>query len=546
MKTIPVFLILSIIAINTYSQDNFYVKIKGNSSITCGDSVILESELVTPVNLSITLFMEVEDFIKYQIVNNETKEIIEVLKWNFSSSFDTTFSLIEGIYTFKWLEGCANCTNPEIEGKSSEWRIVDGYVECDFIVDPLANPDSISYSWTPIVSDSNRIIIAPEETTKYKVIADHTNGNSAIDSITVSVNPLEALAESLEVSCGEIVQLHVKNNSNDTNALIYNWIPAEYLNDATVSNPIANLSGPMDFKVVVSTLNGCRDSTIQSVEFTALDYEPEICMVSVDSMNQNMILWNKLDNIDFDSVLIYKETSQANVYEKIGIHPLNEKSIFIDNQSNPAQSANRYKIGLMDTCGYVTRQSDFHKTIHLTINTGIGGAWNLIWDKYEGFSYSTINIYRGTTDNILLKIAEQPSNSFSYTDLTPPVGTIYYQIEIENPNPCSIGDLKSSNGYYGSTRSNIVNSDQTISISDFYHKSIEIWPNPVKDKLVIRLNKDLTDSNLSIFSLDGKVLIRKRIDKLNSEINISHLCSGMYLLRLSNEVHSMTMKFVKR
>jgi hypothetical protein len=39
--------------LNTYSQKNFYVKIAGPSEITCGDSLQLVADLVTPVNAKV-------------------------------------------------------------------------------------------------------------------------------------------------------------------------------------------------------------------------------------------------------------------------------------------------------------------------------------------------------------------------------------------------------------------------------------------------------------------------------------------------------------
>ncbi len=101
--------------------------------------------------------------------------------------------------------------------------------------------------------------------------------------------------------------------------------------------------------------------------------------------------------------------------------------------------------------------------MHLTINSGIGGAWNLIWDGYEGFEYSTYHIYRGTSENGLMKIAELASNTLSYSDLTPPLGTSYYQLEIINPSSCTSSNLKSSPADFYSSRSNIVSSNSISS-----------------------------------------------------------------------------------
>ncbi|MBA7519818.1 hypothetical protein ES705_11906 [subsurface metagenome] len=293
------------------------------------------------------------------------------------------------------------------------------------------------------------------------------------------------------------------------------------------------------------TENGCSSDTSINLTVNQQTQSISICMVSVDSSNHNMVVWEQPTNNPYYSIKIYKETSQSNIYERIGSQSASDITVFIDSLSNPAQNSSRYKIAVLDTCGFETAQSDYHKTIHLTINLGIGSAWNLIWDGYEGFDYGTYNIYRGTSDNNLLKIAEQASNTFTYTDLTPPVGTIFYQIEVVNPHSCNVGNLKSTNNFYGSTRSNIVNSNQATYINNISLENIEIWPNPADNKLFIKSDMIKENVTISILTLDGKILMNKRNSILNTEIDISTLNKGMYILRLNNDNKTIYMKLIK-
>ncbi|MBZ0241856.1 MAG: T9SS type A sorting domain-containing protein, partial [Bacteroidales bacterium] len=291
------------------------------------------------------------------------------------------------------------------------------------------------------------------------------------------------------------------------------------------------------------TENGCSADTTFDISVNEQTQPTPICMVGVNSMNHNMIVWNQSNNNLYDSVIIYKQTSQSNVYEKIGSQSANSNSVFIDILSNSAKNSSRYKIAMLDTCSFESSQSDYHKTIHLTINSGIGGSWNLIWNSYEGFEYSTYNIYRGTSENNLLKIAEQASNTFSYTDVTAPVGTVYYQLEVVNPNPC-FTSLKSPAISYNSSRSNMVNSN-AIFIDDLCFENSEIWPNPAKNRLVIKSDCNLQEIELLIFSLDGKLLIKKQKNELNKEIDISVLNSGIYFIRMQNNTRVLNKKFIK-
>jgi hypothetical protein len=291
--------------------------------------------------------------------------------------------------------------------------------------------------------------------------------------------------------------------------------------------------------------NGCSSDTSVVVSVNQQTQPVPICMVSVDTSNHNMVVWEQLIDNPYDSILIYKETPQSDVYEKIGSQSANDISVFIDSLSNPLQSSSRYKIAVLDTCGFETTKSNYHKTIHLTINSGIGGAWNLIWDGYEGFNYSTYNIYRGTSDDNLLKIAEQASNTFTYSDIIPPVGTVYYQIEVVNPHACEISNLKSSNDYYSYTRSNVVNSSQVSSLNDLSLDAVKIWPNPADNKFYIKLDKIGDTNQILVMSFDGKVLINKGINVLNTEIDISALNSGIYMIMVITDNKTINKKFIK-
>lgn len=423
-------------------------------------------------------------------------------------------------------------------------------IEFDTLVTNYTGTGGLIYSWFPETGLNNPNIAQPiakiTSNETYLLTLTTQNGCTAEDDVKVTVIPLIASVTDANISCGEIAQLNVNTNLGSNNSLIYDWSPKEFLNDANISNPEAMISKPTAFSVVVATPNGCIDSTVLYVNISSLSYKPEICLVSVDSSSHNMIIWNQLSNSPFDSIFIYKETAQSNIYEKISSKSTEALSIFIDSLSNPAQNSSRYRISLLDSCGYETLLSNYHKTIHLTINTGIGGAWNLIWDGYQGFDYSTYHIYRGTTDNNLLKIAEQASNTFTFTDLVPPIGTVYYQIEVENLNICSIGNLKSISENYSYTRSNIVSSSQVYFIEGLSTENIEIFPNPANNEIHIYSDYKSEYFNLSISTLDGKILINKQNLKFNSEIDITALDSGMYLVVIVNKKNIIYKKLIKR
>ncbi len=193
-----------------------------------------------------------------------------------------------------------------------------------------------------------------------------------------------------------------------------------------------------DYTVTVMDKYGCIVTSEPYKVNASITQYPEICMVTVDtSTNRNLIIWERENTSLIDSYYIYKETTKSGEYIKIGALPYNALSVFIDTNSNPAVKADRYKISSLDTCGVESPVSPYHKTMHLTVNKGIGKENNLIWDHYEGFEFSSYNIYRGTKPDSLILIDSIQNNLTSYSDLNPPQGVVlFYQVSVVNPDSC--------------------------------------------------------------------------------------------------------------
>ncbi len=67
-----------------------------------------------------------------------------------------------------------------------------------------------------------------------------------------------------------------------------------------------------------------------------------------------------------------------------------DSSVFEDLLSNTNQQAYRYQIKYVDTYGNEGSAGDTHKTLHLTINQGVGSTWNLILDSLWGSFFSKL------------------------------------------------------------------------------------------------------------------------------------------------------------
>lgn len=72
---------------------------------------------------------------------------------------------------------------------------------------------------------------------------------------------------------------------------------------------------------------------------------------------------------------------------------------------------------------------------------------------------------------------------------------------------------------------------------------VQVYPNPANDVIFIKHSNQLQE--ITMFDLSGKVLLSKTISGNESELNISSLNSGVYLLTFSADNKSMTKRIIK-
>lgn len=287
---------------------------------------------------------------------------------------------------------------------------------------------------------------------------------------------------------------------------------------------------------------------LKNKNFHAILDPTPICMVSVSETGKNIVVWEKPDIDVVSGFKVYRESNVANVYDLLGTVPYANTAVFEDANSDPTTKAYRYKIGTITTFnGIETELSPEHKTIHLTINKGIGNSWNLIWSHYEGLDVSTYKLYRGTTRDNVTFLTDIAGTLNSFTDNNPPTQDVYYQIEMVLSDACNPEVAKPIStrmnarnvNNYSSTKSNVVSSLGT-GIDETQENKIIIYPNPVEDVLYLAINEIVS---YEIYSLQGSLVVQ---GTTNSKIDVSALKSGLYQLRCKNNNLWLAYKFMKK
>ena len=382
----------------------------------------------------------------------------------------------------------------------------------------------ITYQWylngTLIPNETNQNI-SVSSGGNYQVSINQ-NGCTAVSNI-VSINQLPSaiipsiLVEQANAGCAGGEATLTVSGGTYTNLLWNNGLTASSIN--------VNASG--DFSITAIDENGCAVSAGPlSVNFSILDPVP-VCIVTVDQVTgKNNVVWEPVTSDLINSYVVLKETNVANEYAQIGTVAYGSNGIFEDVNSDSQIQANRYKLALIDTCGILSSTSNFHKTIHLTANQGIGSNVNLIWSDYEGFDFGSYSIYRGSSASSLNLLTTIASNLSSYTDVNPPIGETYYMIEVAGVS-C---DPQRTLVY---SHSNIL--DSTVGIEEFTSTRIALYPNPASISITLQVNTSLLGEEYVVFDAIGKVIYKNRIQSTNELIQLENFNNGNYFIKV-NEV----------
>jgi hypothetical protein len=87
----------------------------------------------------------------------------------------------------------------------------------------------------------------------------------------------------------------------------------------------------------------------------------------------------------------------------------------------------------------------------------------------------------------------------------------------------------------------------TVGVNDIELESLKVYPNPVKDRLIINSSNLNSEGYLMIFDMSGKVVINERLKQtgLQTEIDVTDLSSGIYTIQIFNGNNIQSKKFIK-
>ena len=310
---------------------------------------------------------------------------------------------------------------------------------------------------------------------------------------------------------------------------------ASYLwSDGTITEDLIDVN-PNIYYLTVTDGAGCI--AVFSHEIIGIEpLEQPICVVMVDSTTaMNLVVWEKVQTTGIEHYNIYRESWYAGQYDFIDAVMYDDMSEYVDPTANPTTRSWRYKISAEDACGNESPLSEHHKTIHLTINEGLGQTYNLIWDHYEGFPYFTYYIHRYMNATGWVLIDSLPANLTSYTDDPGTMGGLLYKISINTPNACiPTSTVKTNGGPYSHSVSNLEDNGIAVGIinknTDMY---AVIFPNPNTGEFTVYSNNSIT--GIEILNINGQLIEKIEPNKFNIKLNLSEQSKGIYIIKVTTQ-----------
>lgn len=125
--------------------------------------------------------------------------------------------------------------------------------------------------------------------------------------------------------------------------------------------------------------------------------------------------------------------------------------------------------------------------------------------------------------------------SWNAKQLTVPTTT--WASALDTGNPAAAPDVPQDMPF-------IVNGTILGNDENAFEATITLSPNPVKNIISLRVPTDVVLSNVEVFDLNGKV-VKSISNFVSSEINVSDLASGNYIMKLTSDKGIASKKFIK-
>ena len=418
------------------------------------------------------------------------------------------------------------------------------------------NPNTSGQNLTPITSSTLKDTITNTtngaENIYYSVTPTAIIGAciGAPQTITVTVNPLPI------VSFTGLVNNVCLNSSPQSligtpsgNGGIFSITGGNGISGNSYTPLLAGV-GTHTITYTYTDANMCTDAYSQSNTVLPKPIAPEICEVTVDSVNynHNIIYWERGSYHNVRTFFVLREISTNN-YSIIDSVPASSPGVYEDFAADPNTQGYRYKLKVIDTCNNFSDEDKYHNTIWLNyLGLGI-----LSWTPYSIESNPNpvlnYNVYRDNTGTGPFQVIGTPTgNQTGFTDndyaLYP---NARYRVDVDWSRSCD--PTLRTTASISTTRSNIKNRTAVgIKNNATLIMQISIVPNPANEQITINTAANLQITSIQIFDLTGREVHHSFVTPSRVEghttIDVHTLAPAIYTITLRGKDFVVNKKLV--
>jgi len=153
------------------------------------------------------------------------------------------------------------------------------------------------------------------------------------------------------------------------------------------------------------------------------------------------------------------------------------------------------------------------------------------------YDVDDLRIYKSRTTSETITVGPSPTNDIRYENNPTTSGRIN-SIVIDTAHNISI------------MATEMVDVDFLVtSINDIQNENLSVYPNPFTDNITLTLNI-ANQVNIILFDVEGRIVLNRNMTPINKKINLEltkyKLNSGLYLLQVTGESISQTIRLIKQ
>lgn len=123
----------------------------------------------------------------------------------------------------------------------------------------------------------------------------------------------------------------------------------------------------------------------------------QICLVTVNDSNQNVVVWEPSTALNIDHYLIYREDFISGNYDEIHLSDI-QQTEWTDKGADAGLKSHRYRLASVNTCGVASEPGAWHRAAHSNVYVSADqDSLYLRYESYAGFALDSIYILADTT-----------------------------------------------------------------------------------------------------------------------------------------------------